>query len=49
MLYNFELGYNIAEATKNIRFAKVEGTISRWLNKFHLVCKKVEGQVGLKL
>ena len=45
ILYKFELDHNAAEATKNIRCAKREGTvdhitITRWFKKFYLSCKK---------
>ena len=34
MFYEFELGYNTAEANKDIYCAKNEGTVSKWLKKF---------------
>ena len=41
MLYEFERGYNVAEATKNVCCAKGEGaidhsTVTRWLKKIWL-------------
>ena len=42
MLYEFELGYNVVEATKNICCVEDEVTVdnsavNRWSKKFHLV------------
>ena len=44
MLYEFKLGDNIAEATKNICFSKGKNqrTVSRWLKKFCSGCKNFE-------
>ena len=44
MLYEFKLGHNAAEATKNSPCVKGEdavdhNTISRWFKKFCSVCK----------
>ena len=52
VLYNFELGYNAAEVTKDICFAKNEGkvdrsTVTRWFKKFHLGCKNLDNQAQL--
>ena len=49
MLYEFELGYDTVEATKNI-CAKGKGafdhnTVTRLLKLFHLGCKNFDGQV----
>ena len=46
MVYEFELGHNSAEATKNISCAKSEGIVdhsteTRWLNKFCFICKNL--------
>ena len=42
-------GYNAADATKNLCCAKGEGsvdhsTITKWIKKFHLGCKKLDDQ-----
>ena len=49
ILYKFELGHNIMEATKNICCMKGEGaidhrTVTKWLRKFYLGCKKLDNQ-----
>ena len=49
MLYMFELGYNAAEATKNICCAKGEGTVDHstvngWFKKFQPGCKNPDDQ-----
>ena len=50
MLYNFKLGHNITESTKNICCAaKGEGavdhvTVTRWFKKFCSVCKNLNDQ-----
>ena len=45
MLYKFKLSHNTAEATKNICYAKDEGTVdhstvTKWFKKFYSGCKK---------
>ena len=52
MLYEFELGCNAAEATKNICCAKSEGaddysTVTRWSKKFCLDYKNLDNQTKL--
>ena len=58
LLYKFKLGYNAAQATKNICCVEGESavnhsTVTRWLKKFHFGCMKLfnqtQGQVGLKV
>ena len=49
MLYEFEMGHNAMEATKNICWVKVEGendhnTVTRWFKKFCLGCKNLNDQ-----
>ena len=49
MLYDFKLGHNNVEATKNICFAKGEdtvnhSTITRLFKTFHLGCKNLDNQ-----
>ena len=49
ILYKFELGHNVADATKNICSEKGKGTVdcstmSRWLKKFLLGCKNALGR-----
>ena len=49
MLYKFELGHNIVEATKKICCAKGEGAVdhskvARWFKKFYLGCKNFDDQ-----
>ena len=49
MPYEFELGHNTTEATKNICSAKNEDAvnhsiINRWFKKFHLDCKNLDIQ-----
>ena len=49
ILYNFQQGYNTARATKNICYMKSEWvvdykTVTRWLKKFCLGCKKHDNQ-----
>ena len=46
MLYEFELGYNASEVTKNICCPKDEGLVdhskvTRWLKKYHSSCKNL--------
>ena len=55
MLYKFKLGHNAVKATKNICFAKGEGSVDQstvnWeFKEFHSGCKNLDeqGQVGLK-
>ena len=48
IFYDFELGHNAVEATKNIFLVKDEGTvdhstITRWLKKLCLSCKNPNG------
>ena len=50
MLYEFKLGHNTVEATKNICYTKGEGTVDfdtvyRWFKKFCLGCKNFNDQV----
>ena len=50
MLFKFELGHNAKEATKNICYAKGEGTadqstVNREFKKFHSVCQILDDQV----
>ena len=50
MLYKFELSYNTMEATKNICYAKDEGTVdhstvTRWFKKFCSGCNKLNDWV----
>ena len=52
MLYEFKLGHNAAEATKNICCVKGEGTVdyntvTRWFKKFCLGCKNCNDQARL--
>ena len=49
MLYEFELGYNAANTTRNIYWAKGEGTVdhstvTRWLKKCCLGYKNFDNQ-----
>ena len=49
ILYNFEVGHNAVEPTKNICCTKGENavdhcTINRWLNKFSSGCKNLNDQ-----
>ena len=39
MLYEFELGHDAAEATKNICLEKSEGVVNSWLKAFRFGCK----------
>ena len=46
ILYEFELGHNAAEATKNIFCDIGEGvfdhsTVTRWFKKFCIICKNL--------
>ena len=50
MNYDFELGHNTVETTRNTCCAKGEGlvdhcTVTRWLKKFCLGCKNLDNQV----
>ena len=52
MLYEFKLGHNTAEATKNICCVKSEGAVdhspvTRWLKKFCPGCKNLDDQARL--
>ena len=52
ILYEFELGHNIVEATKNVCCAKTKGavdrsTVTRWFNKFCSGWKNVDNQARL--
>ena len=52
ILYQFELGHNIVEATKKICCAKSEGaddqsTATRWFKKLQSGCKNLDDQVRL--
>ena len=55
MLYEFKMGHNVTEATKNICCVKSEGTfdqntVNRRFKNFCTGCKKIrQGWVGLKL
>ena len=49
LLYEFKLGHNTAEATKNIYCMNGEGivdhsTVTRWLKKFYLCSKNIDDQ-----
>ena len=49
MLYEFELGHNTTEATKNIYCVKGESavdhnTVNRWFKKFCSGCKNLDDQ-----
>ena len=51
MPYNFELGHNAAEATKNIccakgRSAVGHSTVTKWLKKFYSSCKNIDDQAS---
>ena len=52
LLYEFEVDFNAAEASKKIGVTQREdavdhSTLSRWFKKFHLSCKNVDDQVNL--
>ena len=49
MLYEFELGHNAMEATKNMCCAKGESTVTRWFMKFWSDFKNYNNQIDLKL
>ena len=54
MIYEFGLGRNAMETTKNIWCAKDEGTVdhstvTRWFKKFHSGCKNLNNLVDQKL
>ena len=49
MLYKFKLSYDTVEATKNVCYAKDEGTVdpstmTRWFKIFQLGCKNLNNQ-----
>ena len=44
LLYEFELSHKTAEETKNICWAKGEGAVTRFLKKFPLGFKNLDGQ-----
>ena len=47
MFYQFEVGHNAMESTKEIRFIKDKGAVdlvivTRWFKKFYSGCKNLE-------
>ena len=53
MHYDYQLGQNTTEATKNTCVKDEDmvdhNTVTRWLKKFHLYCKKLDNKASLKL
>ena len=52
MFYEFKLGHNVMEATKNISSAKGKcavdhNMVARWLKKFCLDCKSLDDQAKI--
>ena len=50
VFYEFQLGHNAVEATKNLYCVETEGifdhsTVTRWFRKFYSGCKNLDDQI----